>query len=54
MRFAVAAALAQHFQAAFVRVAERDGEALRKEVVPGVTGGDLDLIGLARGRRCCW
>lgn len=45
MGFAFGAALAQCFEAALVPGADRDREALGKEVVARVTGGDFDLIG---------
>ena len=47
MGFALGAALAQGFDAAFVGASKGDGEALGKEIIPGVAGGDLDVVGLS-------
>jgi hypothetical protein len=47
VRFALGAALLEHFKAAFVRSRDRDRKTLRKEVVAGVTSRDLDLVRLA-------
>lgn len=47
MRFTLGATLLESFDAAFVRASQRHGHSLRKEVVAGVTGGDLDQVGFA-------
>ncbi len=53
MRFAFGAALAQGLDVALVRLCQRDGQPLRKQIIARVTGGDLYLIGFGRrGRRC--
>ena len=33
------------FETALVGAADRNGQALRKQIVAGVAGGDLDLVG---------
>jgi hypothetical protein len=45
--FALAAALAQSFNAALVGGSQRDGQALREKIIAGVTGGHFDQVGLA-------
>ena len=47
MRFALGTALLERFDAAFVRMRQRNGEVLRKQIVAGVAGCDFDLIGFA-------
>ena len=45
--FAFGAALLEDFKTAFVRAGEWNCQTLRKEKIAGVTGCDLDLVGLA-------
>ena len=46
MRLAFRAALPQHFQSPLVGRRQRYGQPLGKQVVAGVTGGDLYMVGL--------
>jgi hypothetical protein len=45
--FTFGAALLEDFKAAFVRASERNCKSLGKEIIAGVTSGDLDLVGFA-------
>jgi hypothetical protein len=45
--FAFGAALLEDFKTAFVRARERNCKSLGKQIIAGVTGCDLDLVGLA-------
>jgi hypothetical protein len=47
VRFAFGAALLEDFKPAFVGARQRNCQALREEIVAGVTSRDLDLVGLA-------
>src|ERR1051325_727999 len=45
MCFPFSAALAKHFEPALVRIADRNGQALREKIIARVSRGDFDLIG---------
>ena len=47
VRFALGPALPEGFQAALVGGGQRNGQALREQIIAGVAGGDFDLVGLA-------
>ena len=46
VRFAISPALVQDFEAALVGTGQRNGQALRKQIIARVAGGDFDLVGL--------
>lgn len=47
MCFTLGAALLKHFKSSLVCAGQRDGEAVRNQIIPGVTSSDFDLVGLA-------
>ena len=47
VRFALGAALLERLDAALVGLRERNGQALREQIIARVAGGDFDLVGFA-------